>query len=41
MTKRVITGDERTELYLPVISGKRVALFSNQTGLAGTEQEHV
>jgi uncharacterized protein YbbC (DUF1343 family) len=41
ITKRVITGDERTELYLPLIKGKRVALFSNQTGLAGTEQEHV
>ena len=39
--KRVITGDERTELYLPLISGKRVALFSNQTGLVGLEQKHV
>ena len=40
-TKRVITGDERTELYLPLINGKRVALFSNQTGLVGTDHHHV
>ena len=39
--QRVVTGDERTELYLPLVSGKRVALFSNQTGLAGTENRHV
>ncbi len=32
--KRVITGDERTELYLPLIEGKRVALYSNHTGIA-------
>ena len=39
--QRVITGDERTELYLPLIQGKRVALFSNQTGLVGEENRHV
>ena len=38
---RVMTGDERTELYLPLIDGKRVALFSNQTGLVGEEGKHV
>jgi len=38
---RVVTGDERTELYLPLISGKRVALFSNQTGLVGKGHRHV
>lgn len=38
---RIITGDERTELYLPLIDGKRVALFSNQTGLLGEEHRHV
>lgn len=38
---RVMTGDERTELYLPLIEGKRVALFSNQTGLVGEEGKHV
>ena len=41
ITKRVITGDERTELYLPRINGKRVALFSNQTGLVGADNRHV
>lgn len=40
-TERVMTGDERTELYLPLLKGKRVALFSNQTGLVGTEHRHV
>lgn len=41
ITKRVITGDERTELYLPLINGKRVALFSNQTGVVEPEQQHI
>ena len=31
---RIITGDERTSRYLPLLKGKRVALFSNHTGLA-------
>ena len=39
--QRVITGDERTELYLPLLGGKCVALFSNQTGLVGAEHRHV
>ena len=29
----VIYGDERTEIYLPLLLGKRVAVFSNQTGI--------
>ena len=36
---RIVTGDERTSLYLPLLKGKRVALFSNHTGLAG--KKHV
>lgn len=32
--KRVITGDERTELYFHLLEGKRIALYSNHTGLA-------
>lgn len=32
--KRVITGDERTELYFHLLKGKRIALYSNHTGLA-------
>ena len=38
-TAQVKTGDERTDLYLPLLNGKRVALFSNHTGLAG--KQHV
>ena len=30
-----VTGDLRFDCYLPLLEGKRVALFSNQTGLAG------
>ena len=32
--KRVITGDERTELYFHLLEGKQIALYSNHTGLA-------
>ncbi len=32
---RIVTGDERTSRYVPLLKGKRVALFSNHTGLAG------
>ena len=32
-------GDEQTEIYLPLLQGKRVALFSNHTGIAG--KQHV
>ena len=39
--QRIVTGDERTELYLPLTEGKHVALFSNQTGLVGEENRHV
>ncbi len=30
---RLILGDERSELYLPLLKGNRVALLSNQTGV--------
>ena len=33
-------GDERTELYLPLLKGKRVAVFSNQTGV-NSRGEHI
>lgn len=29
----IILGDERSDIYLPLLSGKRVALLSNQTGI--------
>ena len=33
----VIYGDERADIYLPLLEGKRVAVFSNQTGIAGNK----
>ncbi len=32
---KVVLGDERTEIYLPLLKGKRVAILSNQTGIVG------
>ena len=34
-SERVALGDERFEEYLPLLKGKRVAVFSNQTGIVG------
>jgi len=34
-SKKVVLGDERFEVYLPLLEGKRVAVFSNQTGIVG------
>ena len=33
----VVLGDERFDEYLPLLEGKRVALFSNHTGIVGDE----
>lgn len=33
--EKVVLGDERFEMYLPLLEGKRVAVFSNQTGIVG------
>ena len=33
--ERVVLGDERFDLYLPMLSGKKVALFSNHSGIVG------
>ena len=35
----IILGDERTDIYLPILDGKRVALFTNQTGIVGNRIE--
>ncbi len=35
--KEIILGDMQPEKYLPLLEGKKVALLSNQTGLAGHE----
>lgn len=32
---RVVLGDERSETYLPMLDGRKVALFSNHTGIVG------
>ena len=34
-TKPVVTGAARFENYLPLVEGKRVALYSNHTGIVG------
>ncbi len=33
--ERVITGDEQTSEYFPMLKGKRIAIFSNHTGMVG------
>ena len=38
---RVVLGDERFDEYLPLLEGRRVAIFSNQTGLVGGGEVHV
>ena len=35
VSERVILGDERFDEYLPILEGKKVALFTNQTGIVG------
>lgn len=34
-SRRVVLSDERFEEYQPLLQGKRVAVFSNQTGIVG------
>ena len=36
-TEEVILGDEQFDEYLPLLEGKRIALFSNHTGIVGDE----
>lgn len=35
--ERVVVGAERTNLYLPMLEGKRVAVMTNQSGTVGNE----
>ena len=35
----ILTGDLRTEAYFPLLEGKRIGVYSNQTGMAG--EEHI
>ena len=39
--EKVVLGDEQFDEYLSMLSGKRVALFSNQTGIVGDETSAV
>ena len=33
----VVLGDEQSDVYVPMLEGKRVALFSNHTGIVGDQ----
>ncbi len=33
----ILTGDLQTEAYFPLLEGKRIGVYSNQTGMAGDE----
>lgn len=35
LSENIILGDEQIEQYIPLLESKRVALFSNQTGIVG------
>lgn len=37
--ERIVLGDERSDVYLPLLKGKRVGLFSNQSGIVGDYSE--
>ena len=37
--KKVVLGDEQFDEYMPLLEDKRVALFSNHTGIVGDETE--
>lgn len=34
---RIILGDEQTSEYFPILKGKRIAVFSNHTGMIGNK----
>lgn len=40
-SKELILGDERFDEYFPLLEGKRVAVFSNQTGILGSSGKHI
>lgn len=37
--KSVVLGDEREDIYLPLMQGRRVAVFSNHSGIVGDRSE--
>src|SRR4051812_14393526 len=34
--ERILAGAERLEVYLPLLKGKKVGIFANQTSVVGT-----
>ena len=38
--QQLLLGDERTDVYMPLLEGKRIAIYSNQTG-CNSQGEHV
>ena len=40
-TPPVLAGDEQPEVYMPLLEGKRIALFTNQTGILKGTGEHI
>ena len=38
-SSRVVLGDERFDVYLPMLEGKRVAIYSNPSGVVGDKVE--
>ena len=34
-------GDEQFDAYIPLLEGKRIALFTNQTGIVGDKDQHI
>ena len=39
--KPLTLGDEQFSAYIPLLEGKRIALFSNQTGIVGDKDQHI
>ncbi|HNX89651.1 MAG TPA: DUF1343 domain-containing protein, partial [Paludibacteraceae bacterium] len=35
--ERIIVGAERTKEYFPILKNKRIAVFSNHTGMVGNK----
>ena len=35
--EKIILGDEQTSEYFPILKGKRIAIFSNHTGMIGNK----
>lgn len=40
LSKPVVLGIERPDVYLPLLEGKRVGLLSNSTAVSGPEEKH-